>query len=244
MSPSESQLRAALHDGDGAGLNPDTVISRARHTRQRRRRTIAAATGSVAGVLAVGAIVSVVTIAASNDSGSSAASGAQPASGALPNRSAAPGETAACSAAARPVQLPAGSAAASAPLFPAPVSALQICVYQQAPASGAASTSISIQYSLAGSPAQAVADRFNRLPASPSNLPCTAELGPTVVLIATQADGQQHRVVGNVGGCGLTVSDSAWRAARDLLLKLINNPVANLSIQPSPPYVSVGPGPS
>ena len=97
-------------------------------------------------------------------------------------------------------------------------------------------------YTVTGTPAQELADRFNQLPASQPTLPCTADLGPSVVLIATQADGRLHQVVGNAGGCGLTVSDTAWRAARDLLITLIRSPQRPL--QTSPPYASIRPGPS
>ncbi len=54
MSPSESDLRAALRAGEsGERLDVDSVIAQARAARRTRRRNFAAITGAVIAVLAV-----------------------------------------------------------------------------------------------------------------------------------------------------------------------------------------------
>ncbi len=65
MSPNEFQLRAALRDGEGEHLDPDTVVARARAvTRARRDRRVRYL--SVAAVVAVvGGIGTVAGVALS-----------------------------------------------------------------------------------------------------------------------------------------------------------------------------------
>ncbi|MEP7021150.1 MAG: hypothetical protein ABI808_10885 [Pseudonocardiales bacterium] len=62
MSPNEFQLRSALRDGEGAGVNPDTVIARARgmeqarHDRRVRYASMAAAVAVVGGIGVLGSV--------------------------------------------------------------------------------------------------------------------------------------------------------------------------------------------
>ena len=59
MSPSEADLRAALRDGEGDGVDPYDIISNVRHARARRRSMLLSAAaavvvaGTVAGVTAL-----------------------------------------------------------------------------------------------------------------------------------------------------------------------------------------------
>ena len=57
MSPSEAQLRAALHDGEGDRPDADQLISRALRIRRDRRRRYQ----TIAGGLAAAAVVGVGT---------------------------------------------------------------------------------------------------------------------------------------------------------------------------------------
>ena len=54
MSPSEHQLRAALHHGEGDGVDAGAVIARARAVRHARRVRVASAAAAVIAVGAVG----------------------------------------------------------------------------------------------------------------------------------------------------------------------------------------------
>jgi hypothetical protein len=54
MSPSESQLRAALHHGEGEPVDAGAVIARARAARHDRRVRMASVAAAVAIVGAVG----------------------------------------------------------------------------------------------------------------------------------------------------------------------------------------------
>jgi hypothetical protein len=152
MSPNEFQLRAALRDGEGEHLDPDTVISRARAATQLRRDRRVRYFSVAAVVAVVGGIGTAAGITLSGDgSGGHTSSEAAkpmsvtgtaspgPASGGA-DRPIAPGPTAAaaavpCPATAPALKPPGGGAStqvdADGSLFSAPVAAIKICAYQQ-----------------------------------------------------------------------------------------------------------------
>lgn len=85
MSPSEDELRAALHAGEGAGVDADAAIMRARATRRTRRIRFA---GVAAAVLVVGGVAAGVTALSGGGPGAPAAQPGADATGTAPNRSA------------------------------------------------------------------------------------------------------------------------------------------------------------
>lgn len=88
MSPTEAQLRAALHEGEGARIDAGRIIAAAeRHRRARRQRlTNLAAAASVVAVLGLGGGLVALTRSGSEQGGSSAgtAAGRAPMAGAQP----------------------------------------------------------------------------------------------------------------------------------------------------------------
>lgn len=121
MSPSESELRAALHDGEGERPDPDAVIERARTARHQRRVRAGAAAASALAVagIAVGSVVAV-------NAGGSGTPAAQSTPG--PTRSAASGATQGCPATV-PYTSPPAHTSTSGSLFPRPVHSVQVCAY-------------------------------------------------------------------------------------------------------------------
>lgn len=67
MSPSESQLRAALHEGEGQGLDAGLLIVHANRLRRERRRRINQVAGATLVVGVVGAGFGLLTGGGSND---------------------------------------------------------------------------------------------------------------------------------------------------------------------------------
>jgi hypothetical protein len=147
MSPTEDQLRAALRDGAGPGIDPDAVISRA-HALLRERRvkvgSIAAVVAVVAGIGVVGGIA--LGSGPRHASGTSAGLGKQapmaataggsaasrPSAGALAN-GAQPSAASRASAAACPKALPQLTIpnTAGTSLFDGAVSSMTICVFPE-----------------------------------------------------------------------------------------------------------------
>jgi hypothetical protein len=254
MSPNESQLRAALHDGEGDGIDPNRVIAQAQLIRRRRRVTIASVAGTVAAVAAIAITVPLIArgggsaassrnavtsqqdhAAAGQATGS--ASSAVPSSGAKGGAPPLATEPPACPESAPAVSLPsAASAGGGGQLFPTPITALRIC-----------DVTDRTSYVFTGDKAQTLADDLNALPASSPAAPCPSDYGPVVVLIAIDANGDQTHAVGNAGGCGLIVSGSAYRTtAREVLrglLAALPSPV-QLPTDKTAARASPGPGPS
>ena len=111
MSPTESDLRAALRDGEGDGPNVDRVIAlgRARRTQTRHQLLAAAAV-----VVVVGGVGSAVLVGGNNSADKSANNGAADAFGAAGGNSDAAGGMAPLHSAAASGYRPAASAPASA----------------------------------------------------------------------------------------------------------------------------------
>ena len=153
MSPNEFQLRAALRDGEGDSIDPDTVIMRARamnqarHDRRIRYLSVAAVVavvggiGTVAGVALTGgdnggshSTADSARKAANSEAGGAAtapsAAGKPIAGGPMARAAAIP-----CPATAPTLQLPGGGGSgqfgSNGSLFSGPVESVKICAYQQ-----------------------------------------------------------------------------------------------------------------
>jgi hypothetical protein len=130
MSPSEFDLRAALHDGEGDPVNPESVIAAGRAQASRRRnqwRTGAAAAVLVAGLVGVGAVVLGGGSDSASNSGGGRAYSADAAGGAArapAAQSAAASRSRAAAAAAKPSAAnPASEGAKAADIMPCPATA-------------------------------------------------------------------------------------------------------------------------
>ena len=201
MSPSESELRAALHEGEGGAPDADLVIARALRVRYQRRRLIT----SVASAAAVVAVVAVGgTLLARTGTDESAGSGngggaalqdgnSGPARGANspvpaapdPAKQSAAASDIACAAQFPRLVLPGGGGTsqfgADEPLFSAPVAAMKICVYGPTAA-------LVEQTVLSASTASTVAAQLESGdPTNRPNCPTTSDEGDLAVHAVTSA---------------------------------------------------------
>jgi hypothetical protein len=210
MSPSESQLRAALHDGEGAGVDPDAVISHAIGVRRDRRRRINAIAGGVAVVAVIGVGASVLSSSSNGRNGGSsadsAAGGAASRNGtaAAPRRPVssataagglgrAPAVAGTCPTAPDHFALPGGGGSgqfgSTDPLFPASVTSIRVCGY---PLLASAGTRTIV---LSGAEAQSLASSINASSTKAMKRLCPANtnfVGGTLELYAV--DGQGNAV--------------------------------------------------
>jgi hypothetical protein len=94
---------------------------------------------------------------------------------------------------------------------------------------------------LTGSAAEQLARRLEDSPLPSPTTACTADLGPTAVILASTAKKNAPTVVGNLGGCGEITNGQAARLARAVL----QDEARVILRQPGPPgLASPGPGPS
>jgi hypothetical protein len=151
MSPNEFQLRAALRDGEGDSIDPDTVIVRARAMTQARRDRRVRYLSVAAVVAVVGGIGTAAGITLSGgDSGTDNLSGAGRAmstagsAAARPNAGggaqAAPGPLEATAAVPCPATAPdfrtpgvrpKKESGAAGPMFSGPVEGIKVCAYEE-----------------------------------------------------------------------------------------------------------------
>lgn len=194
MSPSEADLRAALRDGEGDGVDPYDIIYAARQARARRRTALLSA---AAAVVFVGA--GAAGIAALGNGGGSEGGGANSAAGdnqvsavasrpgtapygsanGVRNAPVEPGTdiTTVCTT---PAASPTGSgklAGRSEQLLPAPVKTFIVCTY--ANFAGPQSTESSQPVVVTGPAARSLARslRAAMAPAIPANCPMVASTG-------------------------------------------------------------------
>jgi hypothetical protein len=176
MSPSEDQLRAALHHGEGEHLDVDGLLLRAAATRHARRVRIGA---TVAAVLAVAGI-GLGSVVAFGDRGGQPTAGAGSSRGAAidlrPSNSlpAVPGasgsasgsaptgpqrSSTACPPVLPQIAIPAGepTAAAHGPLFAQPVAAVTVCAYFSVTRGPVTAGGATVSVQLTGGPAAALA---------------------------------------------------------------------------------------
>lgn len=162
MSPSESELRAALHEGEGEPLDAGGLIAHAQGVARHRQRRIRTAFSAAAGVVVVGGVVTLVSLAAGGGThteadGSAArpeSAGAAAAAGSIPTtfhsgRAPAGGgagsrEVPASVSTGRSTQPEACGSALSGPalshrsgastaLFPRPVASIRVCAPAHSP---------------------------------------------------------------------------------------------------------------
>jgi hypothetical protein len=94
---------------------------------------------------------------------------------------------------------------------------------------------------LTGPDAEQLAGRLENSPLPTPTTACTADLGPTVVILASTAKENTPTIVGNLGACGEITNGQAARLARAVL-----QDEARMILRPpgSPGLNSPGPGPS
>lgn len=232
MSPSESELRASLHAGEGDQVDVDAVLANARSTHRDRRRNALAIGGAVAAVLAVGGVITGVQLGKDDHKAAGAPGSSQSPAVVLPQ---CPGSA--------PI-VPQSLAAANGPLFPDDVTAIKVCLYD----AGRLSKSKDVE----GPAAVSYAQRFNGLPTIRKAQICPLFVTPyTVAMLPVTAHGVAPTVVGKIGGCGLTSNGTGARNAGNLLGELrtgLGEPGGGSS-SGGPPIVpshtvSFGPGPS
>jgi hypothetical protein len=222
MSPTESELRTALRAGEGESLAADEIIAHARTARHDRRRTIAAVSGAVAAVLAIGGVVTAIQVNHDDRTGS-------------PARTPAGQGPLTCPTAPPTVNAPSSS---SGQLFPSDVTSIRACLYQVQRLT--ASTTID------GPAARSYARRFNALPTKSSQACPLILTQKTIVLLPATENGPAATVVGKIGGCGTTTNGKTKRDAGQLLTEI----ETGLSASSAPRLPSgggkntPGPGPS
>jgi len=160
MSPSESQLRAALRAGEGQPVNPELVIAHARAVRHNRRMRVGSIAAAVIAVGGIGTGIAALNTGPNGSDGSSNTAGGAIAGdkAAAPEATApraAPGTagaaggsrggnngTDAASCPDKPIRLmiPGGGGTGqfggSGPLFAEPVGSIRVCGYAAASLGG------------------------------------------------------------------------------------------------------------
>lgn len=211
MSPTEDQLRAALQNGQGAGIDPDVVISRA-HAVQRERRvkygSIAAVIAVVAGIGVAGGIAlgsgkrhatstgapfgaaAPLTSAGAKRVGQGAhvPSAANPAGGIQQAPSSIPA-AAACPATLPQLTIPNTSGAS---LFDGTVSSMTICVFPETGGAALKTAGRPVSTVLSGSAAAQLAASLDSAPKTTQPGACPLFLtaqGKVLVIIASRPDG-------------------------------------------------------
>ncbi|MCU1658462.1 MAG: hypothetical protein JWO57_3118 [Pseudonocardiales bacterium] len=225
MSPNEFQLRAALRDGEGYRLDPDTVLARARAA-QSARRERRVRYGSIAAIVAVVAGIGVAGGIAlgggdkhtSNSSAGSAASersaagssgyGASSGKAAATSAPVAPGPLAKAAAVPCPSTLPhlstpggggTGQFGATGPLLSGAVEAVKMCAY--ADATGALLTGqngAQLTSVVTGASATALAASLNGASTAPLPTSCPpyqAADAKSLVIIGVSTSGQAMKPV-------------------------------------------------
>ncbi len=234
MTPSESQLRAALRDGEGQALDVDSVVAGAARLHRARRQRLASVAGAVIVVGGIG--VGVVAVGRDGSGGpdtalaqrTAGATPATPAAGTGSRAGTAPrtraraasmpadaaGTAIACPAHAPRLAAPGGGGTGgfggSDALYAAPISAAKVCAYLDG-ADGVATTQV-----LTGAQAAELATSLEQAPSSRRRRECpnsTSEAGgPTLVIYALDAAGHRLRVVTASLGCpGLVTNGTATR---------------------------------
>jgi hypothetical protein len=218
MSPSESQLRAALRAGEGQPVNPDLVIAHARAVRHNRRMRV----GSIAAaVIAVGGIGTGIAALSTGTNGSGDSAAGSSVSGDLQGKAAAPegtapraapetaggangADTASCPATPIRLMVPGGGGTGqfggSGPLFAEPVDSIRVCGYAATSLGGRIEATGSTV--LLGRDAADVATSLNAAAVTRSARPCPVEPVRELVLYPTATTGGRLApVVVSYAGC-------------------------------------------
>lgn len=237
MSPSEADLRAALREGEGDGVDANDIIWSVRHTRARRRSMLLSAAAAVIVVAATAAGVTALVRGAGSPNGSSGAAaqgngGGNAAAGssstsvparthpqpAIPGGAREPGMQIAprCGAFGGPASP--GRARASGSLVPGPVRAFVVCAYSNFPTRSAA---MAPQVRITGPAARQIAESLRKLTATwPPDCPQVSSTGNTAInLLPISSTGRQlPDITVKIGlpACGTTVTNGwitryGWR---------------------------------
>ncbi len=215
MSPNEFQLRAALRDGEGDNIDPNTVIMRAQAMTQARRDRRVRYLSVAAVVAVVGGIGTAAGITLSgggnsnhnSSGGAGKAMSAERSAAARPNAAGsgkpAPGPLAVVSAVPCPAKAPAlrtpggganSTLGAAGSLFSGPVEGVKVCAYEQQSrnpiqdSSGRTANTV-----LTGAAATALASSLDAAPKSRPKTPCPMYLtadGKTLVIIGVSTSGR------------------------------------------------------
>lgn len=203
MSPSESQLRAALRDGEGESIDVGAVIAHANGVRASRRRRVNAFVGGTvaAALLGLGSLAildngSGTGGSAGSNADGSAFSASGGGNGSAAERRVAPttapvvaggaaGVAAPCPPSPTAVAVPTGMGGGA--LLPSRVASITACGYR--PARGVRSALIT------GAGLQRVATALNRRPPHPNtSVPCPRPAGPTRTIELLPVDDQNRRI--------------------------------------------------
>jgi hypothetical protein len=227
MSPTEFDLRAALRDGEGEGVDPERLIARGR-ARRAQRRVRLLSTAAIAVVVAGAGVGSAVIWGDgnSNSSNSSGSGGSSVKDGAAnlaphseqstvlgrlpaaPNSVTPSGGSAASSGGSCPDSLPRyllpgggspGQFGADGPLFSRPVTSIVVCSYgSQLQALGENPTSNPARLVLNGSQATRLADSLEHASTTKSTYPCPTIRSPVDRELAIIGVAADGRSVGTV----------------------------------------------
>jgi hypothetical protein len=213
MSPNEAQLRVALHEGEGDGVDADGILAHVAERRRHRRRLAGSVAGSVAVVAAVG--VGAAVVAGGNGSNVSASGADSAASGLTSAGSAAQPHSLPTSTSTQPFQvtvppgfalpqcpsvppnLPtvrSGQPGANGPLFARPIASLTVCGY-----SGARSAVQSTH--VTGSTATDVANQLERASANGARDCPLHGLAAELAILPTASDGTKLPTVVVIFSC-------------------------------------------
>ncbi|MEO8889185.1 MAG: hypothetical protein ABI301_07360 [Jatrophihabitantaceae bacterium] len=214
MSPSESELRSFLRDGEGEPIDPDVLIAHARGVRHNRRVRLASVAAAVVAVGAIGA----GTLALSGGNGGGPSAGANGAAGTnstgggtltqtrapasplatspLVNGPVATG-TITCPSIPLRLMLPGGGGTGQlggdGPLFDGPVASMQICGYAAAGITGQLAYSGTSM--ITGSIANETATSLDAASTNRIIRPCPIRQTRALIIYATSVTGTSQKPV-------------------------------------------------
>lgn len=238
MSPSEHELRAALRDGEGDGVDAGAVIAHARavrHTRRVRLASLAAAVVAVGAVGTGGALLAGHSSTSQNKAASSpllgvvqGAASSEPAV-AAPARSASahggassPGAVDRCPAALPQLAIPGGGGTGqfggSDPLFAGAVVSLDVCGYRAQTAAGTMALRDSI--TLSDGQARELVGSLNAASTKPRELLCVHGPARALAIYARTASSDLPVVTVHLDCRGMSTNGTAvrygWQPPPDL----------------------------
>ena len=238
MSPSEYQLRAALHHGEGDGVDAGAVIARARAIRHTQRVRVASVAAAVVLVGGVGTGAGLLAGHSGHPTRTSAGSAAKaPALQPLSSLQQTPfavangGQTGGAAASVPGPQCPATLPVLAAPggggtgqfggsdqLLNQPVVSMQICGYGAQTVSGAPSLGTSM--SVGDSGAREIAASLNNASTRPSPFACVIQPARALAIYAISARGALPVVTVHLDCRGTATNGTAvrygWRPPADL----------------------------
>ena len=238
MSPSEFQLRAALHDGEGDGVDAGAVIARARAIRHTQRVRVASVAAAVVLLGGVGTGAGLLAGHSGHPTRTSAGSAAKaPALNPVSSTEAAPYEAAGGGNIGGPqASVPGPQCPATLPLLAAPggggtgqfggtdqlltqpVVSIQICGYGARTVSGALSFGTSV--SVADGTARELAASLNNASTRPSAFACVIQPARALAIYAMSAGGALPVVTVHLDCRGTATNGTAvrygWRPPADL----------------------------